>query len=101
VIEYKIIVSNTKTTPARYNPVAPDAPDYKEHVFRRTVAALTMKRGDRIKVRGTANRGVIKRIYFDIKDVRWRKNKPEFIEIEMDNGDPYLVHPSSIKRSKI
>jgi uncharacterized protein YlxW (UPF0749 family) len=99
MITYKIIVTNTPSTPKREH-VSPDQPTYKEHIFRRLLNSLSFSVGARIQIKGTPRRGHVTKIVKELSDVRWNKNKPEFIQIKMDDGQEYLTHPKTLKRSR-
>jgi hypothetical protein len=55
-----------------------------------------------IRINGTSNKGVVKKINFDHKTVTWHKGKPLFIEIELNSGERMLcgTHQITGKRAK-
>lgn len=103
MISYKIIVNNTADVRKPLQPqiVKPGDTNYKEVVFQRNLRVCHLKTGERVKIRGTATRGVIKEIITDINQVNWDTKRPSFVHVQFDNGESRLCNPSQLKRSKI
>lgn len=88
MISYKIVSKKQPQT---------SSPNIK--LFEDALKRCTFKAGDRIKVRGTANRGIITEIEQSIDYVLWKGKMPQFIAIKLDDDKEFLASPNQIKRS--
>jgi hypothetical protein len=69
-------------------------------VLERAVKGNNFKPGDKIKCKGTPLKGEVLEIKYDIDDVQWRRNQPQFILIELIDGKQMMSHHSQLKRAK-
>lgn len=88
MISYKIVSKKQPQT---------SSPNIK--LFEDALKRCTFKAGDRIKVRGTANKGIITTIGQSVNDISWEGKMPRFIAIKLDDNKEFLVSPNQIKRS--
>lgn len=54
-----------------------------------------------MKIRKSAERGVVERIVGDINDVNWVNDRPMFLQVKFDSGKVMMLNPSQLKRSKL
>ena len=94
-------MQNGRDIPLTSRKVVPSDPDFKEVVFMRSFSACNYKPGMRVKVRKAQKmRGVINEIIDRPEEVKWERNLPHFIVVEMDSGDTIIANPGQIKRCK-
>lgn len=100
MIEYDIIVKHNKDQLLNLVKVQPTDANFKQVVFDRNLARCTLKPNERVKQRGTPNKGVITSIETDINQINWHNNRPMYIRVQFDDGRVVMCNPSQLKRSK-
>jgi hypothetical protein len=102
MLTYEIIVNHGKDQTATLSPVKPSDPEYKEVVLTRQMRRLRMVVGDRVKLKGTPQTGVIDDIVKDPNQVNWNNNRPHFIVVRLDGdiGGRMMCTPQQLKKWK-
>ena len=103
MITYAIVSNSgkTRTDTKKINQVKPTEPDFKEVVFRRSLAKCNFQTGQWVKIRGTSRKAEIKDIYTTLDKVVWQKNMPYYIEVELPDGNRMIAAPHQIHRRKL
>lgn len=103
MITYRIISNSgrDKTELNSLNGVTPKDPKFKEIVFRRALAKCNFQEDQWVKIRGTSRRALIKEIYTDTAKVTWQRDRPFFIEVELEDGNRMLAAPYQLHRKKM
>lgn len=99
MIQYKIIVNNTRDIIPPRDRADPSAPDYQQHVFRRALTNNPYKDGDKVKIRQGHRRGEIVKVHDDFHAINWVKKVPHFIEVKFEDGVVMMCHYSQLKRN--
>jgi len=91
MLAYKII-SNATTQKS-----STTTPSGKEAILKRALYGCRFKVGDRIKVRGTPLLGTVVELLEDVDSIPWENNRPQFIQIELDDGVHKMAHTAQLK----
>lgn len=100
MIAYDIIVKHDKDQKLELKIVKPGDSDFKQTIFDRNLKRVRLAEGDRVKQRGTSNRGTVSAVVRDIEHINWANNCPMFVRVDFDDGTVMMCNPSQLKRSK-
>lgn len=104
MITYAITVTNNQSTSSpiqQIRPVHPSDPEFKQVVLQRNLNENHYAEGARVKIRKSADRGIVERIVGSVDDINWVNDRPMFLQVKFDDGKVMMCHPSQLKRSKI
>lgn len=103
MLSYKITskqLSHQERKHHKRNRINPNDPDFKERVLERVFARLVFKENMRVRLAGTSQKGIIKRIHFDADSIVWENKQPMFIEVLLDDGKRLLCGTHQLSRKK-
>ena len=104
VITYDIIVTKNRNSSSplkKDRAVAPSDPDFKQVVLQRNLNQNHFQEGARVKIRKSAERGVVEKVIGEINDINWVNDRPMFLQVKFDSGKVMMLNPSQLKRSKL
>lgn len=81
--------------------MTPSDNNFKQVVLQRNLNQNHFKEGARVKIRKSAQRGVVEKIVAEADDINWVNNRPMFLQVKFDDGKVMMLNPSQLKRSKI
>lgn len=76
-------------------------PKYKEKLFGRLLSQNRLKPDNRVRVVNTKRLGTVEEIIYDIKDVVWQNNHPQFIVVKFDDGKREIASSYQLTRKGV
>ena len=99
MLSYKII--SRQQSAKAVKSIKEDDPDFRERIISRILSRIKYNKGDRLRIVGKNEKGIVTKIHYGMENIRWEKSKPFFIEMCLDNGDVVICSPYDLTRKKL